>query len=219
MSVGQRGVDEGEASASIMAMWCTIRTFAKHARELGNQPLEEPVLFVKPEGCLHEDGPIPVSAHPGEVHHEVECVVRFGPDLNPVEVAVGLDLTDRLHQGLLRADQLPWSKAKCFRSSAVVGSWSPWTGSWDDLVDPAFGLQLTLSVNGDLRQQAPLHEMSIPPRQQVHALLAWAPVLANDMLFTGTPEGVGELLPGDHVVATLSNIEGEVLSVLDHRCA
>ncbi|MDP6199293.1 MAG: fumarylacetoacetate hydrolase family protein, partial [Candidatus Poseidonia sp.] len=102
-----------------MAMWCTIRTFRKHALELGNPPAEEPILFVKPAACLHEGGPIPVSSHPGEVHHEVECVVRLNDDLEPDAIAVGLDLTDRATQAALRADQLPWAKAKCFASSAV----------------------------------------------------------------------------------------------------
>ena len=216
--LGHRAVDELQRSPQIMAMWCTIRTFSKHALELGNQPAVEPILFVKPAACLHGTGPIPVSQHPGEVHHEVECVVRVNQDLEPVAIAVGLDLTDRATQGELRAEQLPWAKAKCFASSAVVGPWSPWEGTWEALVEVEHGLHLSLEVNGTLRQSTPLHEMSVTPRQQIESLRTWAPVVEGDMLFTGTPQGVGELHPGDRVVARLTNSRGEALSELDVGC-
>ena len=216
--LGHRVVDEPKAAHRSMAMWCTIRTFAKHAIELGNQPVADPIFFVKPEGCLHESGPLPVSAHPGEVHHEVECVVKLDEASRPVAIAVGLDLTDRATQGELRAEQLPWAKAKCFRSSAVIGPFVPWDGTWEDLVDPAQGLQLDLSVNGTLRQSAPLHEMSVTPRQQIDSLHRWAPVNGGDVLFTGTPAGVGRLLPGDQVVARLLQANGEPLSQIDVGC-
>ena len=202
-----------------MAMWCTIRTFSKHALELGNQPPAEPIFFVKPSGCLHDSGPIPVGQHPGEVHHEVECVVRIGPGLKPVALAVGLDLTDRATQSDLRAEQLPWAKGKCFTSSAVIGPWSSWEGSWEAIVSNDVGLHLSLEVNGTLRQSAPLHEMSVSPRQQIESLRTWAPVAEGDVLFTGTPQGVGELHPGDRVVARLTNAKGDCLSEIDVGCA
>ena len=202
-----------------MAMWCTIRTFAKHAVELGNEPVAEPIFFVKPIRCLHEDGPLPVSSHPGEVHHEVECVVQLNETMEPVAVAVGLDLTDRATQSALRADQLPWAKGKCFRSSAVVGPWTPWSGTWDELVSSAHGLHLSLTVNGEERQSSPLSEMSVTPRQQIEALLTWAPVAGGDVLFTGTPQGVGQLHSGDHVVARLTGSDGMEWSTIDLRCA
>ena len=201
-----------------MAMWCTIRTFAKHAIELGNQPVSEPIFFVKPAGCLHESGPLPVSTHPGEVHHEVECVVHLDDALQPASIAVGLDLTDRATQSELRAEQLPWARAKCFRSSAVIGPFVPWDGTWEGLVDPVQGLQLTLEVNGERRQSTPLHEMSVTPRQQIDALHRWAPVSGGDVLFTGTPSGVGLLVPGDRVLARLLNGNGEPISEIDVGC-
>ena len=160
-----------------------------------------------------------MSSHPGEVHHEVECVVRLNDRLEPADIAVGLDLTDRLTQGELRADQLPWTRGKCFRSSAVIGGWSSWNGTWEDLVDPRIGLHLSLSVNDVLRQSTPLYEMSVTPRQQIASLEAWAPVEEGDTLFTGTPEGVGQLLEGDRVRARLTNATGEVLSEIDIACA
>ena len=213
-----RAFDEVMALRPAMAMWCTIRTFSKHAVELGNQPVSEPILFVKPEACLHQHGPIPVSQHPGEVHHEVECVVKISADMEPVGIAVGLDLTDRSAQADLREERLPWAKAKCFTASAVVGNWSSWDASWDGLVSPAKGLHLTLSVNGEVRQSSPLHEMSITPAQQIASLRTWAPVHGGDFLFTGTPQGVGQLLVGDEVHATLTDAAGALLSEIRTRC-
>ena len=145
-------------------------------------------------------------------------MVKLDEVNRPVAIAVGLDLTDRATQGQLRAEQLPWAKAKCFRSSAVLGSFVPWRGTWDDLLNPAHGLQLELSVNGALRQSAPLHEMSVTPRQQIDSLSQWAPVNEGDVLFTGTPAGVGRLLPGDQVVARLLQANGETLSEIDVGC-
>ena len=204
--------------APYMAMWCTIRTFSKHAIELGNQPPSEPIIFVKPDGCLLESDVIPVSAHPGEVHHEVECVVVIGEDLQPTGLAVGLDLTDRAAQSALRAEQLPWAKAKCFAASAVVGNVAPYDGTWEELNLNQLGLHLSLRVNDELRQAAALSEISVTPHQQIEALKAWSPVRQGDLLFTGTPEGVGELLPGDALHAQLSNAEGTVLSEIIARC-
>ena len=149
----------------------------------------------------------------------MECVVRLDERLEPDGIAVGLDLTDRLTQGELRADQLPWTKGKCFRSSAVIGGWSAWSGTWEDLVDPRLGLHLSLYVNDVLRQSTPLCEMSITPRQQITSLEAWAPVGGGDALFTGTPEGVGQLFQGDRVRARLTNATNEVLSEIDVACA
>jgi len=138
--------------------------------------------------------------------------------MHPEAVAVGLDLTDRATQGKLRAEQLPWAKAKCFRASAVVGSWHPWDGPWSALVSPDRGLHLSLWVNGELRQSSPLHEMSVTPAQQIEAIMSWAPVQVGDLLFTGTPQGVGELLPGDLVEAKLTDGEGRILSEITTRC-
>lgn len=199
-----------------MALWCSIRTFAKHAQELGNEQPPEPVFFVKPNNCIQRSGPIQVSSHPGSVHHEIECVIRLGNDLSPEAIAVGLDLTDRVTQSELRADQLPWSKSKCFRGSGVIGGFHAFTGQFDDLCNGDYSLELT--VNGESRQVANLSSMSITPLQQMDSLLTWAPVVAGDYLFTGTPSGVAELQVGDEVNAVLIGKDGSVISQIFTVC-
>ena len=80
--------DEGGAIGSVMALWCTIRTFAQHAAELGNEQPATPVFFVKPNNCIQRHGSIPVSQHPGEVHHEVECVIRLNQHAQPEAIGI-----------------------------------------------------------------------------------------------------------------------------------
>ena len=199
-----------------MALWCSIRTFAKHAQELGNEQPPEPVFFVKPNNCIQRIGPIQVSSHPGSVHHEIECVIKLGNDLSPEAIAVGLDLTDRVTQSELRAEQLPWSKGKCFRGSGIIGGFHAFIGQFDDLCNGDYSLELT--VNGESRQVANLSSMSITPQQQMDSLLTWAPVVAGDYLFTGTPSGVAELQVGDEVNAVLIGKDGSVISQISAVC-
>ena len=210
--------DEGEPIGLDMALWRTIRTFAKHAAELGNEQPATPVFFVKPNNCIQRHGSIPVSQHLGEVHHEVECVIRLNQHAQPEAIAVGLDSTDRLTQGELRSEQLPWTKGKCFRASAYVGGFVDWDASFESLVHADIGLKLNLWVNDVLVQSALLSEMTIPPSLQMEELLTWAPVNAGDYLFTGTPSGVGQLHPGDTLKATLESKDKGVLSSIHARC-
>ena len=209
-------IDEPIPTGMLMALWCSIRTFAKHAQELGNEQPPEPVFFVKPNNCIQRSGPIQVSTHSGSVHHEIECVIRLGNDLTPEAIAVGLDLTDRVTQSELRAEQLPWSKGKCFRGSGIIGGFYPFTGQFDELCNGDYSLELT--VNGESRQVANLSSMSITPQQQMESLLTWAPVFAGDYLFTGTPAGVAELQVGDEVNAVLTGKDGSVISQISTVC-
>ncbi len=199
-----------------MALWCAIRTFAKHAQELGNQQPPEPVFFVKPNNCLQSAGPLRVSKHPGSVHHEIECVIRFDGNLQPDAIAVGLDLTDRDTQSQLRSEQLPWTKGKCFVGSGVIGGLHSFSRGFDELCNGEFLLKLT--VNDSIRQHCNLSEMSITPSQQIASLNSWAPVTAGDYLFTGTPAGVAELFAGDRVCATLETSDGVIISEINTVC-
>ena len=210
------GIDVLVLVGVIMALWCAIRTFAKHATELGNQQPAEPVFFVKPNNCLQRTGPIQVSTHPGSVHHEVECVIRLGNNLQPEAIAIGLDLTDRDTQSQLRSEQLPWTKGKCFRGSAVVGGFASFNGELNDLVAGEYVINLT--VNDIIKQTSNLSSMSISPQQQMDSLLEWAPVVAGDYLFTGTPAGVAQLLVGDELIATLETTDGKIISQIEAIC-
>ena len=118
----------------------------------------------------------------------------------------------------IRDRQLPWAKGKCFRSSAVVGQWHQWSSTWEALNLEQTGLRLELTVNGDLRQSAPLSEMSVPIHYQMASLSEWAPVQEGDYLFTGTPSGVAQLVSGDALIARLIGPQDVVLSEITLRC-
>ena len=201
-----------------MAVWCTIRTFEAHAKELGNEAPSEPIFFVKPDGCRTESSELHVSAHPGEVHIETECVARLNQHGDIEAIAVGLDLTDRAAQSTLRADGLPWAKGKTFRQAAVLGSFYPWRLGAEALSDPKTAPKIELDVNGERWQEASLSEMSITPAQQIQSLIQWAPVSTGDLLFTGTPQGVAQLQPRDVIEARLIAADGELLSSYSGRC-
>ena len=174
-----------------MDVWCAIRTYPKHATELGNPIPTEPVFFLKPASSVVGFGNIDSCG--GDVHHEIELVVRLGENLEPVEMAIGLDLTKRSVQDHLKKNRLPWAEAKAFTGSAVIGDW----------VEFNQGAEYSLQINGKEVQRGSLNEMSWNCEELISKLAQWAPIRPGDVLFTGTPSGVGPLMSGDEVTASL----------------
>ena len=199
-----------------MAMWCAIRTYAAHADELGNPRQTRPIFFTKPNGCLSEGNTIDVSGHDGEIHHEVELVLRVNEAGAVSDIAVGLDLTDRAAQREARPEGLPWARGKAFRGAARVGRFVPWPSGAPAL--STSGLHLELRIDGEVRQTSSVDAMSIPPTALLADLCAWAPLEHGDLVFTGTPSGVGRLHAGQAVEASLHDATGAVLSRLNLRC-
>ena len=174
-----------------MDVWCAIRTYPKHAAELGNPIPSEPVFFLKPTSSVVEFGTIDSCG--GDVHHEVELVLKLGESLQPTHMTVGLDLTKRSVQDYLKQNGLPWAEAKAFNGSAVIGEW----------VDFNQNTEYTLIINGKMVQRGSINEMSWNPSELIEKLANWAPIKAGDILFTGTPSGVGPLKAGDQLTAEL----------------
>ena len=188
-----------------MDVWCAIRTYPKHATELGNPIPEEPVFFLKPSSSVVEFGQI--NTCEGDVHHEIELVLKIGEDLKPSHMALGLDLTKRSVQDMLKEKRLPWAEAKAFTGAAVLGDWV----EFDERAD------YKLEINGNTVQIGSLAEMSWSVDELISKLADWAPIRSGDILFTGTPSGVGPLNAGDEVIASLY-VEGEVVSTHSATC-
>ena len=149
-----------------------------------------------------------IPSYLDEVHHEVELVLKLDENLICSQIAVGLDLTDRSTQAIAKAEGMPWTQSKGFANSAIVGNFS----------EPPVGLshlRIELAVNGHPRQEASISEMSFSPLDLIDELSTWAPVGTGDLLFCGTPSGVGPMIRGDHVVARLFSEDGTILSELD----
>jgi 5-carboxymethyl-2-hydroxymuconate isomerase len=188
------------------------RNYAEHNVELGNAPLTPPVLFLKPPSALlHDGGIVTLPTGLGQVHHEVELVVVIGRTTRAVSddaaldhvfgYAVGLDLTLRDLQNEAKKKGEPWDLAKGFDGSAPVSSVVPREKAGD-----VSALTLTLKVNGVRKQNGATGQML----HGVPALIAyasrWITLERGDLLFTGTPAGVGPLAAGDAVVAELSDL-------------
>ncbi len=175
---------------------CLGKNYASHAAEMREALPEKPVLFLKPPSCLTElkdKGVLRLPWERGTIHHECEVVLRLYKK-NVIGVALGLDLTLRDLQKELKAKGHPWEISKCFRHSALV---TPFKGQRDfpDWRTAAFYLK----INGEIRQESSLEHALLGPDQAIHHADAHFPLSDGDLVFTGTPEGVGPLAPGDRV--------------------
>jgi fumarylpyruvate hydrolase len=149
-----------------------------------------------------------IPSHLEQVHHEVELVLKLGDDLTLSQIAVGLDLTDRTTQEIAKSEGMPWTQSKGFANSAIVGTFA----------EPPIGLthlRLELAINGEPRQEASIGEMSFSPLDLIANLCEWAPLEEGDLLFCGTPSGIGSMKRGDHLQARLLSEDGSVISELD----
>lgn len=198
---------------------CVGKNYLKHALELGDPVPSEPTYFLKPPSCLHvvdKNNQIVRLPRTGEVHHEIELVFKIQNDSKGrpsfSHYTLGLDLTLRALQSSLKKAGQPWEKAKVFAHSAILGPWKE-LRSMDDVLDMNF----QLLVNGQIRQKGMGLDMRWKPDFLLEDVARWFPVCDNDLLFTGTPEGVGPLLNGDSVTVQGGNLEYSfTCEVLDH---
>lgn len=182
---------------------CVGQNYAAHAREMGSK-LEghAPFFFTKPADALVSDGGDP--AYPSataNLHHEVELVAAIGEGGRIVGWAVGVDLTRRDLQAEAKAAGRPWDAAKGFDQSAPCGALRR-----GDL--PDVDAEITLRVNGEVRQSGRLGDMILDPQAVLAAAGALWSLQPGDLIFTGTPEGVGPLVRGDRVEAAVGGLPG-----------
>lgn len=186
-------------------VWCVGRNFAAHAREMGSDPArEDPVFFSKPAATVVQDDEIRYPPLTAELHHEVELVLLLGAggrDLSKASAmqcifayAVGCDLTRRDVQARAKAAGQPWTLAKGFDQSAPVGQFVS-AAEWQ----PESKRTIELTVNDQPRQHAVLGEMIWPIDALLARLSAEVTLQPGDVVFTGTPAGVGPLVAQDIV--------------------
>ena len=199
-------------------IFCVGRNYAEHAREMGNDPdTEPPFYFTKPVDAVVESGAsIPYPPATADFHHEAELVVALGKGGANVApsgalslvwgYATGNDLTRRDLQAGAKATRRPWDMAKGFDRSAVVG-----------LIHPGSAVpqgRISAHVDGALRQDADLAEMiwSVPAIiAHLSRLVTLAP---GDLIFTGTPAGVGPLLAGQTCTVQISGLSPATVTIL-----
>jgi fumarylpyruvate hydrolase len=189
------------------------RNYAAHVVEMGGDPdASPPVMFLKPSTALVPDGgEVEIPSGLGSVHHEVELVAVIGAPGRRIPVgraldhvagfAVGLDLTLRDVQAAAKKSGGPWSLAKGFDGSAPVSQVTP-----SDSIGDGSGLAIRLRVNGEVRQQSTTDHMIHPVGSLVSMASRLMTLQRGDLLFTGTPEGVGPVRPGDRLEAEIERI-------------
>ncbi|MSP18640.1 MAG: FAA hydrolase family protein [Bdellovibrionales bacterium] len=196
---------------------CVGKNYAEHVKELGDVNVDKPVIFLKPPSVLRqakqgENLSVSIPTHQGSVHHECEIVIQLksgGFRMTEMEaercigaVSVGLDMTLRDKQAALKKTGGPWTIAKVFQDSAIVGPWVS-LEEFPQFSDAVFSLR----VNGELRQEGKAAEMTFSPPKCIAYISEHFPLFPGDIVFTGTPKGVNSVLPRDTGVLTFGPIQ------------
>jgi fumarylpyruvate hydrolase len=211
LSVPTIAISGSEQRFPVRRIYCVGRNYAEHAREMGHDPKQElPFFFSKPpDAVVSGVRVLPFPPRTSELHHEVELVValhRRGVNVGVADAAalifghaVGIDLTRRDLQAEAKKSGRPWDMAKGFDNSAPIG---PMTLG----VPPASGA-ISLSIDGEVRQNGDLKDMIWSVAEIIAALSTYVEVAPGDLIFTGTPAGVGPIKRGESVRGMIAGIE------------
>jgi fumarylpyruvate hydrolase len=195
----------------VRRVWCVGRNYAAHAKELGNDAKDPPLFFSKqPDMIVPGSGTIRYPSLTSNYHFECELVVALKEGGENVAVedagklifghAVGLDMTRRDLQKQMQEKGRPWEIGKSFEQSAPVGPLTPATG-------PLPAGPIRLSVNGEVKQDSDTGQMMWNEAEIISKLSQQVRLSAGDVIFTGTPEGVGPVKRGDKLLAEIAGLE------------
>lgn len=196
-----------------MKIFCVGRNYAEHAKELGNALPEAPVIFMKPESALLAPGAkFEYPSFTSDLHYEIELVLRIGKTAKNIAAAnalscvdaitVGIDFTARDVQAGLKSKGLPWEKAKAWDNSAIVGEWKPFNAEAN-----ADGAEILFSLtkNGQKAQSGTTQDMIYSFETLLEHISGYFTLSPGDLVYTGTPAGVGPCLPGDTLAGFLGD--------------
>lgn len=200
----------------VRRIFCVGRNYAEHAREMGGNPdAEPPFFFTKPADAVVESGAtltFPVAT--ADLHHEAELVVALGaggafvPEVEALSLvwgyAAGNDLTRRDLQAQAKAARRPWDMSKGFDASAVLGAVRPGSAVPQG--------RIRCLVDGRVTQEADLSEMIWPVAGIIAHLSRLVTLAAGDLIFTGTPAGVGPIAPGQTCVVEVDGLAPAAVS-------
>ncbi|MEZ5492614.1 MAG: fumarylacetoacetate hydrolase family protein [Gammaproteobacteria bacterium] len=207
-------IADSDSALAVHRVYCVGKNYVDHAREMGGDPSREPpCFFSKPaDAVVHGREEIPFPGHTGKLHYEVELVVALGKGGRNVAVddaadlilgyGVGIDLTRRDLQDDAKKAGRPWDVAKGFDNSAPLSAIHRVART--GILDRA---EISLTVNGEIRQQGNIADMTWGVAEIIAELSTYFTLREGDLIFTGTPAGVGPLQVGDRVVATVEGID------------
>jgi len=188
-----------------MKIFCVGRNYSDHAKELNNAIPDEPVIFMKPKSALLQaHTPFYYPEFSNELHYECELVLRICKNGKYIQdkfaskyydaISAGIDFTARDIQNELKAKGLPWEKAKAWDNSAVIGKWLPVTG-----LKNKREIDFSLNKNQETVQKGNSADMLYDFDSLVSYISNYFSLNIGDVIFTGTPAGVGEVVVGDEL--------------------
>jgi 2-keto-4-pentenoate hydratase/2-oxohepta-3-ene-1,7-dioic acid hydratase in catechol pathway len=194
-----------------MKFFCIGRNYVEHAKELGNEVPDEPVIFMKPKSALLAPNvPFYYPEFTNELHYECELVLRISKNGKYISeasassffdaITVGIDFTARDIQNELKKKGLPWEKAKAWDNSAVVGKWKTIDASIDNT-----NINFSMTKNGDLVQKGNSNQMIHDFNKIIAHISNYFSLNIGDIIFTGTPAGVGEIVVGEELEGFFEN--------------
>jgi len=191
-----------------MKIICIGRNYAEHAREMKSEVPSEPVFFMKPDTALLKDGDFYYPEFTKDLHHEIELVIKISKAGKHIEeqfasryyteIGLGIDFTARDIQAKCKEKGLPWEKAKAFDNSAPIGQFV--NVAELDLNDISFALQ----VNGQTLQSGNSKDLLFSFDKIIAYVSQFVSLKVGDLIYTGTPEGVGPVAIGDKLEGTLN---------------
>ena len=195
-------------------IYCVGRNYAEHVREMGDDPNREPQFyFMKPADAIAaSDTSITYPPRTKDLHHEIELVIAIGKSGRDVNLssaldyvfgyAVGIDLTRRDLQAFAKKTRRPWDVGKSFESAAPISA----IHETEEVGHPAAG-RIWLSVNGDIRQDGNISDMIWNVPETIVELSTFFTLAPGDLIFTGTPAGVGAVVSGDHITGGIDGVD------------
>ena len=194
-----------------MKIFCVGRNYSDHAKELKNDVPDEPVIFMKPKSALLQPHtPFYYPEFTNELHYECELVLRIAKNGKYIQdkfaskyydaITTGIDFTARDIQNELKEKGLPWEKAKAWDNSAVIGKWQPLAN-----VKDKGNINFSLQKNKEVVQQGNSKDLLFDFDYLVSYISNFFSINIGDLIFTGTPAGVGEIVVGDEIEAFLED--------------
>ena len=215
-----------EAVFPVGNVFCVGRNYADHAVEMGGDPdREPPFFFIKPSFSVLSPGHEMIYPdHPDDVHHEVEMVVALGTGGRNVRVqdamqlvfghAVGVDMTRRDRQAEAKEQRRPWEAGKSFVHAAPCSMITP-----IELTGAIETAGVSLSINGDVRQSGDVNQMIWKIPEIISRLSELFVLEAGDLIFTGTPAGVGPVKTGDELLANIDGLSELAFRISERRAS
>ena len=204
----------GFPDISYGTVYCIGRNYARHIEEMKSSKTADPVVFLKSRNSIiHSGQKISLPNISSDIHHEAELVLLIGKEsvnvsesdalFSILAYASGIDVTARDLQAEAKQKGLPWSLSKSFETFAPVGNWVAYE---NNNTDPD-NLNLTLSVNGIIRQQDNTSNMIFPVKKLISFLSRHFTLYPGDLIFTGTPSGVAKIESGDLINVSVGDGE------------